>query len=117
MVLIKTHHHHNTQPNNWTGNAVMSLRHGFISSVLCIIQEGKGYKVKNENKKGQENENKDKRYISSLKIVQEEKAKVFRVLPGCIFAGCSPRSLPPHPHLASPTPSPHPYSKKLPSRA
>jgi hypothetical protein len=51
MVLIKTHHHHNTQPNNWTGNAVMSLRHGFISSVLCIIQEGKGYKVKNEKQK------------------------------------------------------------------
>jgi hypothetical protein len=80
-------------------------------------RRAKDTKLKMKNKKGQENENKDKRYISSLKIVQEEKAKVFRVLPGCIFAGCSPRSLPPHPHLASPTPSPHPYSKKLPSRA
>lgn len=53
----------------------MSHTHDFISSALYHTG---GQKMIQCKKKGKEKENKDKRYISSLKIMQEQKAKGFK---------------------------------------
>lgn len=100
--IIKNTHTTTTQPNHWIWNAVMSHRRDFISSAL--YHTGGQRMTQCKKKKGKENENKEKRYMSPLKTMQEEKTKGFKKRLLRFIAGCCPTSLPHPPLLHSPPP-------------